>query len=287
MRILFVNEKIGQYGGTEQYLNQILPVLRNKGFEVGMAYETGDASFFDNLSIPSFQASGLSDFLPQEINRVEADIERLVTSYNPDLVNLHNLRNPFAIKKFIHLKPTAWFCHDHYFTCLKNPPNRFSRLFNRFEAFPADWRCAVLGVLDRELPFNPIELYRRIKNKKFEQKSFKGVKKILVISQYMKKSLVDCGFDETLINIIPRQVRDLPASFDYQPRGKNILFVGRLEQEKGSRIILESTKHIKTKDWHLRIVGQGADFEWSQSFVEQNRLDACVELLGLPSSPIL
>lgn len=280
MRILHVNEKFGPYGGTEQYLLKVLPALKLLGHEVALAYQSALDLAPPAKDFPAFQINGLSDFALSEIPQIESSIEKAVNDFNPNIINLHNLRNPFAIKKFISLRPTIWFCHDHYFSCLKTPPSRFSKVFNRAENFPANWQCALAAVLDQEIPPNPIEIYRKVQNKRFEQKSFKGVKKIVVISEYMKKSLIDCDFDSSLIEVVPRPVRDLPRVVSFKPKGHNILFVGRVEQEKGIRILLKSMLRLQTKEWQLKVVGAGQDLEWCQEFVREKSLGDRVELAG-------
>jgi len=65
---------------------------------------------------------------------------------------------------------------------------------------------------------------------------------------------------------------------------KNIkfLYVGRLEEEKGIKVLMEATKFLleKTTDFKLFIVGQGTLMGYIRDFVAKNKLEGYVEILG-------
>lgn len=288
MRILQVNEKYGQFGGVERFINRLTVNLRQRGLSVGLAFQermkkADDEFVTDGL----FEIPGLSDFTYDKISEIENRIEDCVKTFQPDIVHLHSIRNPFAIKKFISLKPTVWFCHDYYFTCLRQPPDRFSKFFGQAENFNPDFFCYLLALLDGQLSLNPVEAYRRIKNKQFEQQSFLGIKKITVDSEYVKKTLINCSFFGDLIEILPSTIESLPPLPSPIPNQGNVLFVGRLEREKGILVFLESLLLLKTADFKVKIAGAGRCEEQVKTFIRTHSFSGQVEFLGYQKSDSL
>lgn len=265
MRILHLNEKFGPYGGTEQYLNQVMPAQVGQGHTVGVFYEEKTDSDFS---------------LPEVAEYAHRSLKNILNDFSPDLVNLHNCRNMSLIEELLEAVPLLWFCHDHYFTCLQSPPSRYFNFLNRPDNFPPDWRCAFLSAFDGRVPRNPLEIYRRIKNKGWELSIMKKIPQVMVISDYMKRNLLQVGFKEEQVRVVPRQVSSLPAEVAPAPRRGNLLFVGRVEKEKGLRVLLESLKYLTSIPYHLRVGGSGSDLAYCRSLVEEKMLRGDVEFLG-------
>jgi len=80
--------------------------------------------------------------------------------------------------------------------------------------------------------------------------------KRVAVSFGVKSSIIDVIPPETEIKIDPNVVEDLKNT--YKPNGeKVILYVGRLEPEKGVNILLDAFKNIKRSDVKLLMAGTG------------------------------
>lgn len=68
----------------------------------------------------------------------------------------------------------------------------------------------------------------------------------------------------------------------YNVHGKQLLYVGRLEKQKGIWVLLEALQILlkKDRDLHLSIIGQGSEAARTRRFIAHNRLDSYVTLLG-------
>ncbi len=76
----------------------------------------------------------------------------------------------------------------------------------------------------------------------------------------------------------------------YNVHGKQLLYVGRLEKQKGIWILLDALRILLKKDRgvHLSIIGQGSETARIRRFVARQRLDSHVTLLGeIPRHEIL
>ena len=73
-------------------------------------------------------------------------------------------------------------------------------------------------------------------------------------------------------NFTPEEMTDICTN-----REEMFVYVGRLEKEKGIRLLLEAWKQIKNQK--LIICGSGTEEEWCQEFVKNNGMDN-VELVG-------
>ncbi len=121
--------------------------------------------------------------------------------------------------------------------------------------------------------------------KRLKEKVRKGADHFLAVTQGAKKVLIEEGVEEERISVIPMGV-DWPHSAKAsrgEARGRlRILFVGRLEEEKGIWEALEAFKLLKGagNDLQLVIVGQGSQEEKIINWLDDNQLGRWVQLKG-------
>ncbi|MAV82879.1 MAG: hypothetical protein CMI90_05410, partial [Pelagibacteraceae bacterium] len=93
-------------------------------------------------------------------------------------------------------------------------------------------------------------------SKKFYQSlKFKNIKKILVLSNFHKEYFENLGFHTEKIEVLNNSVKS-PVLINEKPsESKNVVFVGRISQEKGIIELLNVWKEID--EYELKIIGDG------------------------------
>jgi len=97
------------------------------------------------------------------------------------------------------------------------------------------------------------------------RKYAKEVDAFIALSEETKRYYVNSGFDADKIRVIPNMFDPMIAEMakTYPPsekKGKNILYTGRLEVEKGLQVLIEAFSLLDRKDVKLYLVGKG-DYE--------------------------
>ena len=79
------------------------------------------------------------------------------------------------------------------------------------------------------------------------------VDQYIALSEFSRKIFVEAGFPEDRITVKPNFVSDPGAAGDFR---EGALYVGRLSEEKGLRVLLDASSRYKIP---LRIVGDGPE----------------------------
>ena len=125
-------------------------------------------------------------------------------------------------------------------------------------------------------------------NKKIINKVIKSLKNMdyfMPTSKYLadfygkiieeKDMKVKVKYIQNCLDKIPKKLSDLKC--------KNIISVGRLEEEKGFLNLIEIAKEVSKElpEWKFKIVGQGSQKEELQNKINEYKLNNIVELVGL------
>lgn len=141
----------------------------------------------------------------------------------------------------------------------------------------------VVATVSENIPFNQ-EWYP--KQKALKKFALRNLDHILAISGLSKKAMMIEGYPEEKITVVPHGL-DL-KKFKVQSeklKVKNkftILFVGRLEEEKGVWELLRAFKGLKKrhKDLQLVMIGQGSQEKKIKDWLGNNKLKESVWLKG-------
>lgn len=121
------------------------------------------------------------------------------------------------------------------------------------------------------------------------KKSLKKIDYLIPASQYLtndyKKHFSEL---ETKIIYIPQTINYLPNKVN-DLSNQNIIFVGRLEKEKGITDLLKTFNEInkENKDIKLTIVGDGSLKPYVQKYIKDNNLNSSAMLSGFLSGELL
>ncbi len=125
---------------------------------------------------------------------------------------------------------------------------------------------------------------------------YKKYKKIFIVSQ-TGKNIFDQSFPslrektEVFYNIVPPQqihkLAEIGPSFDDGFKGKRILTVGRISEEKGQRVAIEALKIIIDKGYEVKwyFVGDGKDKAYCENLSLRFGLSDCIVFLGTKTNP--
>jgi glycosyltransferase involved in cell wall biosynthesis len=271
VKILFVNEKAGYFGGVEQNIADSAAGLKARGTSCFLAYgETTDRDPRGYQAI--FEESRVCrELAPGSVPSAQS-FRDLVERLRPDVVYLHKISKVSPVLPFSGKVRTVRMVHDHDLCCPRR--HKYYLLNSRVCRHPAGWRCYLDGAfLERgtqsRLPF----CYAAIGPKLREMRRNTRLDSILVGSRFMHQELVANGFSASKIHVLPPVVpdEDLPSS--PVPNDPIVLYVGQLIRGKGVDLLLRSLQRLPC-DFQAVIIGTGN---------AESKLHALCDQLGLKS----
>ncbi len=251
MKILFVSYYGWLFGGGETYLFDLADELKSQGNDVRIfSSNDGEGSKKINYSY-SFKVSktkvgrALSSlFNPRSLR----EFKKVLKDFNPDVVHINSIAyevSPsitFALKQF----PTILFVHAQtMFTVDKNLPT-LKKIY------------AHMYVLTNKFLLRNVDLF-------------------LTPSRSLAKTIPK-NFKQSRITAFGIKTMNYSPLKNYS----NLLFIGRLEKEKGVDVLLDAMKSIVNYDpnVNLNIIGSGGEYKNIKSLIKKLNLNKNVKLLG-------
>lgn len=127
---------------------------------------------------------------------------------------------------------------------------------------------------------------------RMEADAAKGATHVFAITEALREELISRGVDENKIQIVPNGVdtqrftpipRDEELAATLGVTGKTVIgYVGSVLDYEGIELMLEAAQQLKRDrdDFHVLIVGDGAELERFQSFVAENAMEDVVTFTG-------
>lgn len=241
MRILFVNEKCGYFGGIEQNVADTARGLRARGHFCSLAFqETTDRQ-------PGEYQAGFDECLAMQPFAAALDRAR------PDVIYMHkaDVRSLGAMPGGVR---RVRMIHDHDLCCPRR--HKYFAWNGRICHQPAGWRCyADLAFLGRGTGAVPVAIVS-IGDKLREMTVNRSLARLLVGSSAMRQELLQNGFAQEQVQILPPVVRMPEREMAPIPKENRILYVGQLIRGKGVDLLLRAVACL-TSDFELTIVGSG------------------------------
>ncbi|MBN1585465.1 glycosyltransferase family 4 protein [Candidatus Uhrbacteria bacterium] len=269
MKIVLANKYYFLKGGAERHLFDLERLLAAHGHET-VPFAMRDSrnrttSWSRHFVSPvqtervSFGWQGLRT-VGRSLYSVEAKrkFSRLLDEVRPDLVHVHNIYRQISPSILPEAKrrglPVVATVHD-YALCAPNyslyhdgkiceitRPNRYFRAVGH--RCVKNSRAASLLAASELWLHDRLGLYR------------KNIDRFLVPSRFLKAMMVEYGWREETIDVLPLSI----DANKYQPsygKGGNVLFVGRLSQEKGVEVLIRAASLYRGVPF--RIVGSGPE----------------------------
>ncbi|MFA7314442.1 MAG: glycosyltransferase [Candidatus Magasanikbacteria bacterium] len=290
MKILLVNKYWYIKGGAERVVFATKKVLEDAGHEVeifGMKHPKNifeNKYFIDNIDYGNTKGLrkiivGIKSIYNWDAKNKFAD---LIDKFKPDIVHFHNIYHQLSFSLLDVVKekkiPAVMTLHDYKMIS----PNY--NLFNNGKIFEQScgsnyYKCILNNCMGNfgQSVLATCEAYLR-KWKKWNH----NVKMYISSSNFLKEKFLSVGFVEK-IEVVSNPLVDFSTE-NILVGGKNVLYMGRLSEEKGVELVLKVAKQLL--DIKFQIVGDGPLKKYLQTVIEKENIKN-VEILGYQSSDIL
>ena len=269
MKILLVNDFGTEAGGVETYIVALKRTLATRGHDVRILSATTPTrrATFSDYTFPGIDARAKTRFLPYMFNlRSLAHLERVLHRFEPDVVHLHYTFYDCSpsILIALHKYPTVQTLHAHEVLAPVGVP------------LTRDCQHDRIGYCRHCLPFGRY-LMERAKRMLWWRLSG-AVDAFVAPSEYYEHLFESHGLKNVVH--IPNAIQLLEPR--PMPCSGQLLFVGRLEQEKGVHVLIQAMKeiHRESPTSRLVIVGNGSEETRLRRMVSILELDDVVEFVG-------
>jgi len=287
---LLVNKYWYIRGGAERVAFVTKDILEKNGHEVeifGMKHSKNileNKYFIDNIDYANTKGFKKIIIAFKSIYNFDAKnkFTKLVEEFQPDVVHFHNIYHQLSFSLLDVVKdkkiPAVMTLHDYKMispnynlfhhgkidesSCCKN---YYKCFFNNCMENP--WRSLTVT----------IEAYLRA-----WKKLNNNINVYISPSQFLKEKFLSVGFKNRIEVVVnPLVVTDIKEKIFI---GKNVLYMGRLSEEKGVSIVLEIAKHLSNTPF--KIVGEGPLKKSLEKIIKKENIKN-IELLGYQTGEIL
>lgn len=278
MRLLFVHERKGAFGGAEANVLVTATELRERGHTVGLAHGEGtgrgeqewESVFSERFHLPAATTDGGRTVMQQAL-----------AAFAPETIFVHKMPEAGVLEALADSGcPTVRMVHDHDLWCMRsyryNPLSRHicTRPLSLFCVFPCGGsvcRGSGGGLSLRWVNYSAkrreLELNRRFH-------------RLIVASDYMRAELLRNGFSAGQIEIhapVPRAAGAMDtASFGARNR---LVYAGQIVRGKGVDVLLEALARVAVP-FECIIIGDGSHRPACEKLRDQLGLEGKVTFVG-------
>lgn len=293
MKILQINKFYYKRGGSESHFIALVNLLRKSNHQVSVfstenrknISSTKDDYFIQEIDMSLRNAKkGLNLFYNFKAMR---ELKKIILSNRPDVVHVHNISHHFSpailklFKKFD--LPVIMTVHDYKLIC----PNY--KLFNKGKVcekcIRGRYSQCFLNKCVKNSYLGSLVLSLEAYWAKWK-KYYDSVDIFIAPSQFMQSKLIEAGIADKKIKYLPNfleEVEDNNIFLENEREENYILFLGRLSEEKGLNILIDSFRKIKNKRVKLKIAGEGFLQERLRKIITKLDLSDRIEFLGYKS----
>ena len=289
MKILLVNKFYYLKGGAERYYFDLKELLENKGYEViswSMYSKRNKTSPYSKyfVSQVDIEKPHLAKNKLKTAGRIiysweaKRKIASLIKDTKPDIAHLHNIYHQISPSILHVLKknkiPTAMTVHDFKLMCpiyLFYTRGRVCERCKKYRYYNCVLQKCAKGSYSASA-VNMVEMYVHRMLRIYKD----NINVFICPSEFLKDKLVEYGFDESKLVVIPHSVESENIQAG-SGEGKYILYFGRLSQEKGVKTLLRAMESLS--EVNLKIAGSGPQEEELKGIVKDKGLNN-VEFLG-------
>ncbi|MBS0656924.1 MAG: glycosyltransferase family 4 protein [Verrucomicrobia bacterium] len=275
MRILFVHERLGAWGGAEANALVTAAELRRRGHCVGLAHGAstgrGEAAWQD-----TFEAR-----FPLPPGASAAALEEAVRTFQPEVVYLHKMADLDVIAALADGRvPVVRMVHDHDLYCMRSYKYDY---FTRAVCHrPVSLACLVpcLACVARNPEGRWPLKWVSYRAKQRELRLNRCFARLVVATRYMERELVQNGFAPDRIRLhapVPRS-GDPGVRADFGPRNL-LIYAGQIIRGKGVDVLLESLAQVQAP-FELLVLGEGNHRPHCEQLAQQLGLGGKVRFAG-------
>jgi glycosyltransferase involved in cell wall biosynthesis len=255
MRIAFVSHSRRKVGGTEVYLDSVLPALFRSGHSVAWLYEQ-DTPGPALISCPD----GVVSWCTSEAG-VSQSLQKL-NQWKPDIIFTHGLLDADFEAAVIGIAPSVLYVHNYYGTCISGDklhstaiPQICERRFG-----PA---CLLHYFPDHCGGRNPLTMWSQYRLQSRRLELMHRYNALITNSQYLVRELArhnlraECVYPFTSIEA---KTRIVPPTLESDPL--RLIFAGRMSSLKGGKYLLNAAaiaQHALERNLHVTLAGDGPE----------------------------
>ena len=249
MKILHVNDHYSERGGVEQYLLAVARLLAANGHANAILYRHQTPHTIRDGPWPAYRVE------VDEAEAVAAALRQVIEEERPDVAYIHHVASPLLVETVARILPSVAYMHGFAAVC----PG-LAKYFRRGDEVcqrPFGWGCVPMHYLRRcSAACHPLTLARLLQTAAQLRQAYMGVPRILAATPYMKTLLAQNGFAADRITLLAPHFLTPDEISPYRPpeRSDTILYVGRLEIEKGVPHLLDA---LRVLPGHVRLVMAG------------------------------
>ena len=281
MRIAIANSHLGKLGGTETYLNEIIPALARHGHRIAFLCEHDAPSDRAPICLPESAPVWCGSSLG-----VRSALAAM-RAWQPDLICVNRLSDPALEAGAMAIAPSICFVHDHHRTCLGVKAYTRPRVCPCARTF--GWQCLALYYPRRCGRASVAKVMSTYAARSRQLKLLRKYNAIVTFSEYMKMEVLKHGCDPRLLHHINFGFEadetghpQLREKFDEAREEVALLFAGRMEQTKGGLILLDSLPRVARtlrRPIKLRLAGEGySRVRWEQHAKKISTREPAVEI---------
>lgn len=259
MKILWLHEKLGEFGGAEANVLASAEALGRRGWSNHLVYR---------------EATGRGEEAWRRVfvNCLAAeDPVAVAREMGADAVWIHNWPESADFVRLVEAGiPSARMVHDHATYCMRH--YKYNPLTRRNCTRPASAACLFpcMAFLQRGAGAWPVR-YASLGAKMAEIRDNRRLDLVVVASDFMCGELLKNGFAADRIRVIaplPAVAGGGASSAPVDPVPGRVLFVGQVIRGKGVDLLLRALQDV-SRSWHLSVVGQGSALPQVRSLAEK------------------
>lgn len=252
MRVLVVHNRYRSAlpSGENRVVDDEIGRLRAAGVDVATYLRSSDEITGMSAARRAAVAAG-----PLYARRAVSDVAEILETRRPDVVHLHNpfpLISPWVVRVAVDRGiPVVQTVHNYRHGCVRGTLFRDGRPCEDCVGRQVGWPGALHGCYRgsrlQSLPMVAAQAAHR--------PTWRQVHRFLALTTFMRDKLVAVGLPADRIEVRPNSVADPGPP---GPRGAGILYLGRLDAEKGVDLLLDAWRLLAVGEaGQLRIAGEG------------------------------
>jgi glycosyltransferase involved in cell wall biosynthesis len=238
MRILIVNDGIGDAGGVQVYLDSVVEGLTARGHELAVAYCTADGAAVDGplAQLPRFCMAG---------DQASASADA-IRRWQPEVCYSHLMQDLSVEQQVIGIAPVVKFMHGYEGTCVSG---------HKTHAFPHAEACArAFGPACAGLFFprrcgglSPVTFVRDLRRTLVQRTLHGAYAAVVVASDHMRREYVANGIVPSAVHVNPLFSCVPEGDPSPAPAEPCVAFLGRMTSLKGGDLLVRAAHSAATR----------------------------------------
>jgi glycosyltransferase involved in cell wall biosynthesis len=245
-------------GGVETYLAGLLAELTRRGHRNVVLADGAELPESRTDATIVHQLGGLE--LPgAEKGRSLIGLAKAAIAASPaDVALIHGWMNPALASFIVRTLPSVFFVHNYGVFCPSG-----SLLYQRTDTVcqlsgVPNWRCLANAYLQQCNTRRPGPLLASYQRARSQKRLLGLVDGIVVLSDYVKRRLMDNGVPQDAVSILPSPAPRDTFQDELESREPIVLFVGRITPHKGLSYLLRAMATVR-QPARLIVAGDGYD----------------------------